>query len=110
MDRGGRVEPFSGSVTSGEGVFEDNFHPQPQNLFWGAAAVATGFKAAVAMEARATVTEVLALVVFSLRLSLEAVVDMGVESEVVTEGEPTSRERQTSFINFSSNSLHKGTI
>ena len=105
------MEAFSGSVTPGEGFFEDNLHPKPQNFFLGAAAVARGVNAAVATAASVTVTKTLAAVAFSLRLTFEAVVDVtGVESEVVTEGEVTSRERHTSFISFSSNSLHKGTI
>ena len=107
------MEAFSGSVVPEEGFFEDNLHPKPQNFFLGTAAVSTGVNAAVATACAAsvTVTETLAAVAFSLRLTLEAVVDVtGVESEVVTEGEVTSRERQTSFISFSSNSLHKGTM
>ena len=111
MDRGGGVEAFSGSVTPDEGFFEDNLHPKPQNFFLGTAAVPRGVNAAVATAASVTVTETLAAVAFSFRLTLEAVVEVtGVESEVVTEGEVTSRERQTSFISFSSNSLHKGTM
>ena len=99
MGRDGQAEPFSGSAASEEGFFEDNLHPKPQNPFLGAVEFARGVKAAVATAA------------FSFRLTLEGVVDVrGVESEVVTEGEVRSRERQTSFINFSSNSLHKGTI
>ena len=110
MARGGGVEAFSGSVVPEEGFSEDNLHPKPQNFFLGAAAVA-GVNAADATAASVTVTETLAAVAFSLRLTLEAVVDVtGVESEVVTEGEVRSRERQTSFISFSSNSLHKGTM
>ena len=111
MARGGGVEAFSGSVTPDEGFSEDNLHPKPQNFFLGAAAVARGVNAAVATAASVTVTKALAAVAFSLRLTLEAVVDVtGVESEVVSEGEVRSRERQTSFISFSSNSLHKGTM
>lgn len=111
MDRGGGVEPFSESVAPEEGFSDDNLHPKPQNFFLGTAAVARGVNAAVATAASVTVTETLAAVAFSLRLTLEAVVDVtGVESDVVTEGEVTSRERQTSFISFSSNSLHKGTM
>lgn len=104
MGRAGRVGPFSRSPVPEGGFFEDSFHPKPQNFFGGTTA-------AVATAASVTVAETLAEAAFSLRLTLEAVVEgMGVESEVVTEGEATSRERQTSFINFSSNSLHKGTI
>ena len=111
MARGGGVEPFSGSGVPEEGFLEESLHPKPQNSFLGAAAVARGVNAAVATAASVTVTDTLAAVAFSLRLTLEAVVDVtGVESEVVTEGEVASRERQTSFISFSSNSLHKGTM
>lgn len=97
-------------MSAGEDFFEDNLHPKPQNLFLGGGVV-RGVNAAVATAACVTVSETPADAAFSLRLTSEAVVDvMGVESEVVTEGEVMSRERQTSFINFSSNSLHKGTI
>jgi hypothetical protein len=54
------------------------------------------------------------MAVFSLRLTLEAVVEGATEFvvEVNTEGteDVDGRERQTNFIIFSSNSAHNGTI
>jgi hypothetical protein len=102
-------------VAPEEGFSEGNLHPKPQNFFLGADADARGVNATVAMAASVTVTKTPAAVAFLLRLTLEAVQVVnasvtGVKSEVETKGEVTSRERQTSFISFSSNLLHKGTM